>query len=306
MVNESLTSKYENINFYCHNLGGYDVIFILKILYDYNDSVADKKDQYKITSILRDEKIIDLKIRKNNNRLIIRDSYALLTDKLASLAVSFEVPTLKSNFPYGFSIENNLNYIGSTPSIDYYENINQEEYKKLLKSDLSFKNETIKYLNDDINCLYEVLKKANIQFFQDYNIDMRDKLTISGLALRIYLRDYYKNNIPAFFVNKDSVYRDIKQAYYGGITEVYKPTGSNLYYYDVNSLYPYASLNDMPGLECTKIQFFKYKEKINNLFGFFYCEIETTNNNYLGLLPYRTKKGIIFPQGKWYGWYFSE
>ena len=51
------------------------------------------------------------------------------------------------------------------------------------------------------------------------------------------------------------MYNDIKQAYYGGITEVYKPYGENFYYYDVNSLYPFASLNDMPGLSCRKITF---------------------------------------------------
>lgn len=30
--------------------------------------------------------------------------------------------------------------------------------------------------------------------------------------------------------------------------EVYKAHGEDLYYYDVNSLYPFTSLNDMPGL----------------------------------------------------------
>lgn len=81
-------------------------------------------------------------------------------------------------------------------------------------------------------------------------------MTISGLAVRIYLKDFYNNNnnnnIPE--VNKLSVYKDLKLAYYGGITEVYKPSGHKLYYYDVNSLYPYLALQDMPGLECSKIQ----------------------------------------------------
>jgi len=49
------------------------------------------------------------------------------------------------------------------------------------------------------------------------------------------------------------MYHDIKQAYYGGITEVYKPYGRDLFYYDVNSLYPSVALKDMPGLGCSKI-----------------------------------------------------
>lgn len=80
---------------------------------------------------------------------------------------------------------------------------------------------TIKYLNNDLYSLHEILIKANKQVLRDYGADITDKLTISALALRIFLKDYYKDNIP--LINKSSIYRDLKQAYYGGITEVYKP-----------------------------------------------------------------------------------
>lgn len=42
------------------------------------------------------------------------------------------------------------------------------------------------------------------------------------------------------------------------------------------------------------------------MFGFYYCEIETPLDNYLGVLPFRSKTGLTFPLGKWKGWYFSE
>ena len=38
----------------------------------------------------------------------------------------------------------------------------------------------------------------------------------------------------------------IRCGYYGGVTDYYKAYGENLYYYDVNSLYPFAMLNNMP------------------------------------------------------------
>lgn len=53
-------------------------------------------------------------------------------------------------------------------------------------------------------------------------------VTISSLAMKIYLSKYYKGNIPR--ITKASVYRDIKQGYYGGITEVYIPYGEELFY----------------------------------------------------------------------------
>jgi hypothetical protein len=60
------------------------------------------------------------------------------------------------------------------------------------------------------------------------------------------MQKYYNNNI-ALISNRD-MWNSIKKGYYGGIAEVYKPYGENLYYYDVNSLYPYTALNDMPGV----------------------------------------------------------
>lgn len=61
---------------------------------------------------------------------------------------------------------------------------------------------------------------------------MTDSLTISGLALQIYMKDHYKNGVIPL-INDKNLYNNIKNAYYGGITEVYKPYGENLQYYDV-------------------------------------------------------------------------
>ena len=61
----------------------------------------------------------------------------------------------------------------------------------------------------------------------------------------------------------------------------------------------------MPGLSCTKLAFYYERNQIDYLFGFFYCIIEAPKYDYLGILPLRDR-GLIFPVGKWYGWYFSE
>ena len=302
LINELLRPKYNQITFYCHNLGGYDIVFILNVLYKYNDN-NNNIQKYKVSPILRDDKIIKVKISKGKYSFTIIDSYCMLTNSLSKLGKSFEVDTLKSYFPYKFSTTENLFYKGITPNIIYYENITLEEYNKIYSSNWSFKDETIKYLKNDLNSLYEILVKANRQIFKDYGVDITDNITISGLAVRIFLKNYYNNNIPV--INKSSIYKDIKQGYYGGMTEVYRPYGENLYYYDVNSLYPYVALQDMPGLSANKLQFFSDKS-IDDLFGFFYCKIETPIDSYLGLLPVRNKNGIDFPLGKWEGWYFSE
>ena len=143
------------------------------------------------------------------------------------------------------------------------------------------------------------MMKINKQVFLYFNIDLKESLTISSLASRIFLNKYYTNNIAV--VNKASLYKDIKEAYYGGITEVYRPYGNNLYYYDVNSLYPFVAFQAMPGLDCTKLRFYKPTENLEDLFGFFYCKINTNvksnTNDYLGLLPVHSNEGLIMPNG---------
>lgn len=120
-----------------------------------------------------------------------------------------------------------------------------------------------------------------------------------GLPSKDFMAKYYKGNIP--LIDNKEVYNCIKKAYYGGMTEVYRPYGENLYYYDVNSLYPYVALNDMPGCECRKEYFFDYKSNsidIHSLFGFYYVEVECLDERYLGLLPFRGDKTLLFPTGK--------
>lgn len=62
----------------------------------------------------------------------------------------------------------------------------------------------------------------------------------------------------------------------------------------------------MPGLVCTKVDYFHGKDLTNNLFGYFFCDVEVGESKYLGVLPFRDKSGIYFPVGKWSGSYFSE
>ena len=117
MINELLRAKYKNIKFYCQNLGGYDIVFLLKILYDFNDYINTlelptrpshldggnyKKEQmeydlknskYKISCILRDSIILKVTISRNiankNYSFTITDSFAMLSDKLLDLGINF-------------------------------------------------------------------------------------------------------------------------------------------------------------------------------------------------------------------------
>jgi hypothetical protein len=85
-----------------------------------------------------------------------------------------------------------------------------------------------------------------------FDIQMTQSSTISGIAMRTFLTKHYKDTTDKIpLINSNQIYNDIYKAYYGGRVEVFIPKpidNEKLYYYDVNSLYPFASLNDLPGL----------------------------------------------------------
>jgi DNA polymerase type B, organellar and viral len=84
----------------------------------------------------------------------------------------------------------------------------------------------------------------------------------------------------------------VRKAYLGGATDYYKDYGTNLYYYDVNSLYPFVMLKPMP------YQIVKDMSSIdlNNFFG--YCEARIISPDILRpLLPLKHQGKTIFPIG---------
>ena len=89
MVNELLRSKYKGITFYCHNLGGYNVVFLLRVLLDYN--YLHPEDEYDINYVLRDDSMLKVTIGKNKNSFSILDSFAMLPDRLLKLGENFGV-----------------------------------------------------------------------------------------------------------------------------------------------------------------------------------------------------------------------
>lgn len=134
----------------------------------------------------------------------------------------------------------------------------------------------------------------------NYDLEITECLTISRLGLNIFLNKYL-NDAKLPLINKPNVFKFIKQGYFGGITEVYKPFGEDLNYYDVNSEYPFVAKNPMPGNKVTYIEDFSGKGlNLDKLFGFFLCKV-VVNTNYLGLLPIHDEGNLILPNGDFLG-----
>src|SRR6202030_2879352 len=310
-IDSMLVNKYHNFIFYVHILGRYDIVFLYNTFLQAN---LDKGyDYYIIDTTMRDDTIIKLNIKikvfsekdKNKYRYLkisLVDSLNFLNLSLDKLTKEFNIDIRKGYFPHSFVNKNTLNYIGNKPNYSFYKelNIDKNEYNKIPNENWNLKLECLNYLNKDLKGLYEVMIEFSRLVYIYFNVDITDALTITRLSLNIFKKNYYKiHNIP--YINKIYLFNFIKQGYYGGITEVYIPYGKDLLYIDINSLYPFAALNSMPGTECNYIESFEDNGlDLDKLFGFFYAKVKT-NDSYIGLLPVYLDNRLIFPNGEFYG-----
>ena len=257
---------------FVHNLGGFDGLFIYKAL----SSLYDPS----IVSTIIDEhnKFITIKLKLPWGYVKWIDSYRIFQVSLEDLCRQFNVEGKISKYN------------------DRYHSFELFNDKELYKS-------FINYAIQDSKCLLESLLKAQDEYLREFNIDLTSVLSTSSLSLKIFVSRFLNCNIP---ILKGSVDKFVRKGYFGGGTDYYKAYGENLYYYDVNSLYPYAMCKPMP-LEIIKHHnYMNYMlREDSDLFGFFECEVKVPDT-VRPLIPYKYQGNTIYPLGTFTGVYFTE
>jgi DNA polymerase type B, organellar and viral len=236
----------------------------------------------------------------------------LLPQSLDNLIDDFNIETKKLLFPYKFITKENIDYIGEIPSYnDFFDKFILYKYEKylLLSKQYDINNkwnlleETKKYIFNDLKSLYEIIDKFGKEMFSNERINITDTTSISSLALNTFLTNYYNKKETPINIPKKKQYNEIKQGYFGGRVEIFKPYGEDLYMYDVNSLYPYIMLQDMPVGNIYR----STDTNLDNYFGFCYATVDVPKDTYNPILPYRDALGNIFnPVGKWNSMFSSE
>ena len=167
--------------------------------------------------------------------------------------------------------------------------------------------ELLEYMKQDIRLLGGVMQKAQDLYFQKFQVDVVDCLTLSALAMRIYRTIYYDENSFPIHIPSRNEDTFIRRGYYGGHADVYIPHGTNLYYYDVNSLYPYIMKTfNMPGGKPVWYGDLEGRE-LSQLYGFIEAYVVCPSTITRPFLPYKDYNNtLLFPTGKFVGVYYSE
>jgi hypothetical protein len=264
-------SKFNFEIIFIHNLGKFDGVFLFKALSNYYDpsrikTVIDEKNNFIL---------ISLKFFKYN--ITFKDSLRIFPISLQSLCEVFNVEGKLFKYKKAF---NNI------------EMFNNEDIL----------NQFIQYSEQDSKALYKALLTAQNEFLKHHNVDITTIVSMSSLAMKIFRSNYLKTDIPILTTSEDDF---VRKSYFGGATDYYKAYAKNLYYYDINSLYPKAMCNLMPHKVIKKYDVMDNLD-LNKFFGFCHVEVNCDNNVSKPVLPVKFKGKNIFPRGRWEGVYFSE
>lgn len=289
--------KHNNYTWYAHNLGGFDSVFILRILFD---NYSKPKIQFKDGKPLSIKvKLIKNKDNNSNTKMIVfKDSYKILPLSIRKLIESYNVSTKKLYFPYSFMRIENILYEGKLPDKSFFDNIPELEYKKMVDEFKDkkwvLKDELLKYMKNDIVSLYQIIDIFSQEMFESENINITSVSTISSITLKTYLTNFYNQNKTPIHIPRYANYKDIKNAFFGGRVEVFKGYAENIYIYDVVSIFPFCMLKDLPIGNIIS----STDNNLDNYFGYCYASVIVPKNIRAPILPYRLENGsLIYPTG---------
>lgn len=222
--------------------------------YDFLFILEDLFAETSDVSILpRNGRIVTMTARMRNAVIHFVDSFALLPASLKNLTRAFKVEHVKGEYDFSQGV--------------------------VLNPDL------LVYLESDVLGLREVLEKFAAIPFND-----TVKYTIGSQALHVYKTYFAPPDLQAIPMDYEDAIR--AHFYSGGRVEVYKGRGAAVHTYDVNSLYPFVMLNEMPMGEVNETTTY-HPGKI----GFYHVTITSTPDFYIPPYLVRTPEKNYFVNG---------
>lgn len=287
MMRFLLSSAFRGAYIYAHNGGNFDHLHILPWLRARTAEFA-----FKVIPVQSSIQVLSVQHRASKHTFKFLDSFRLLPMSLEQASKSF-----------GFAGK--------------------------LSHDLVMHEDDPKwetYLKRDCEALYEAL--AQFQSLLTDKLQGEMGITAPSSAMKLYRRKYMGHGKTPAMIPQHRHFKEcgdrggacdgcmhawIRRGYYGGRVEVYRPRGEGVSYYDINSSYPRAMLEDMPGGEVRQYGGKKREEAFRtyekSAVGFVECTVDIPDTCYLPPLPHRDERTgkLLFPVGRFTGvWPWAE
>lgn len=259
---------------FAHAGGIFDNLFVMNEIFERN--MLEQTD-----IIVSNGRLMKLSINLDSNfkkkrKIDFLDSYDLTRASLDKLCKEFKVKHKKGNL----------------------DRTNMQQYSK---------SEISPYLKNDVIGLHEVMTeyyKKILEITGAYPY-----LTIGSTSIACFMNKYKKYDFEV--VNNDVLDLFLRQTLRGGRVEVFKTYGKNLYYYDINSLYPSVMIdNKYPVGKYVKASKHTNIEKyFESYCGFGKFKIISSPDLYIPYLSCRNKIDgkLLFPIGSFEDYFtFSE
>ena len=287
MMRFLLSSAFRGAYIYAHNGGNFDHLHILPWLRARTAEFA-----FKVIPVQSSIQVLSVQHRASKHTFKFLDSFRLLPMSLEQASKSF-----------GFAGK--------------------------LSHDLALREDDPKwetYLKRDCEALYEAL--AQFQSLLTDKLQGEMGITAPSSAMKLYRRKYMGHGKTPAMIPQHRHFKEcadrggacdgcmhawIRRGYYGGRVEVFRPRGEGVSYYDINSSYPRAMLEDMPGGEVRQFgptkgvdAFAKFE---HSAIGFVECTVDIPDACYLPPLPHRDERTgkLLFPVGRFSGvWSWAE
>lgn len=271
-LNFVLSKRYRGYWIYAHYGGGFDFRFLLHAL-----TAGSFFQDYRIELIPIGSAIvrIDIEDKRSKWKWTFLDSYRLAPLPLGSRFKS-DGTLLSSGFARTFGV-------GEKTEIDYVDMRLDPRWRSYLQNDCK-------------------ITRLAVEKMQDMLLDLGGQvnMTLASCAMDIYRRKFLSGDV---WRNVEHL-EFIKASYFGGRTEIYRTHGENLDYFDFNSMYPAAMLEQMPtgkareGNEKTQSAILK---RARREIGFISCTVTIPGSVYLPPLPIREANKIVFKTGTFSG-----
>lgn len=288
---------------YMHNFARYDGFLLLKSMLR-NQPLREFLNFDETSDVFMiNNQILQIKI----GSIYFLDSYKMINYSLKNLISSLLGKNSPQKLDYDFKL------------IENYDAVKKVFNSKKLLRDLLF------YNKQDSILLYSCMIKVQQEVFSKLNFDISNSLTNPSVGMNLFLTKYYtfspqnllipikkqgknqnifniklentskltlKNHSEGIFISKPFLDFKIREAFFGGRSEVFKPYVVDGIYVDANSLYPFAAKAPLPYgspilktlLENNKF----YLKDFNSFMGFLKIKwVSPADQNILPVLPRR-------------------